>query len=48
MRAATLKGLACHTAIDGGNAGPDYTYGWGLLNMPRATELITNNNLKAL
>jgi hypothetical protein len=47
MRAATLKGLACHTAIDAGNAGPDYIYGWGLLNMPRATELITNNNLKS-
>ena len=32
MRSATLKALAIHTATDYGNPGPDYTYGWGLLN----------------
>jgi hypothetical protein len=48
MRAATLKGLACHTAIDAGNAGPDYIYGWGLLSMPKATQVITDNNIKSL
>ncbi|MES2426488.1 MAG: S8 family serine peptidase [Bacteroidota bacterium] len=48
MRAATLKGLACHTAIDAGNAGPDYIYGWGLLSMPQATQVITDNNTKSL
>jgi hypothetical protein len=48
MRAATLKGLACHTAIDAGNTGPDYTYGWGLLSMPQATQVITDNNTKSL
>lgn len=48
MRAATLKGLACHTAIDAGNAGPDYVFGWGLLNMPKAAQAITDNNTKSL
>lgn len=36
MRAATLKGLALHTADDLGNPGPDYRYGWGLLNAEAA------------
>jgi hypothetical protein len=48
MRAATLKGLACHTAIDAGNVGPDYIYGWGLLSMPAAIQVITDNNGKSL
>ncbi|GAA4091867.1 hypothetical protein GCM10022392_12300 [Mucilaginibacter panaciglaebae] len=48
MKAATLKGLACHTAIDAGNVGPDYIYGWGLLNMVAATQAITDNNAKSL
>jgi hypothetical protein len=48
MRSATLKALVCHTAIDAGNVGPDYIYGWGLLSMPNATQVITNNNLKSL
>ena len=47
MRAATLKGLACHTAFDAGNAGPDYIYGWGLLNMPKAAQAITDNGVKS-
>ncbi|GAK89408.1 hypothetical protein JCM19297_1236 [Nonlabens ulvanivorans] len=29
MRAATLKGLALHTADDAGSNGPDAIYGWG-------------------
>jgi hypothetical protein len=45
IRAATLKGLACHTAIDAGNVGPDYIYGWGLLNMAAAAQVITNNGI---
>jgi Subtilase family/GEVED domain/Secretion system C-terminal sorting domain len=48
MRAATLKGLACHTALDGGNIGPDYIYGWGLLDMKRAAQAITDNGIKSL
>jgi hypothetical protein len=48
MRAATLKGLACHTALDAGNPGPDYIYGWGLLDMTKATSAITDNGVKSL
>jgi len=48
MKAATLKGLACHTAFDAGNVGPDYIYGWGLLNMVKAAQAITDNNTKSL
>ncbi|WP_374949147.1 S8 family serine peptidase [Mucilaginibacter sp.] len=48
MRAATLKGLACHTAFDAGNAGPDYIYGWGLLNMRAAAQAITNNGATSI
>lgn len=43
MRAATLKGLALHTADDAGPSGPDVVYGWGLLNGKRAAETITGN-----
>ncbi|WP_204344411.1 immunoglobulin-like domain-containing protein [Psychroserpens algicola] len=43
MRAATLKGLALHTADDAGANGPDAIYGWGLMNTKRAAEAITNN-----
>src|SRR5262249_32640354 len=31
MRSSTLKGLAIHTADEAGNAGPDYSFGWGLI-----------------
>jgi hypothetical protein len=48
MRAATLKGLACHTAFDAGNVGPDYIYGWGLLNMKKAAQAITDNGTKSV
>ncbi|WBX73719.1 GEVED domain-containing protein [Tenacibaculum pacificus] len=43
MKAATLKGLALHTADDAGFSGPDAIFGWGLLNAKKATEAITNN-----
>ncbi|HEY9002333.1 MAG TPA: S8 family serine peptidase [Mucilaginibacter sp.] len=47
MKAATLKGLACHTAFDAGNIGPDYIYGWGLLDMKMAAQAITDNGTKS-
>jgi hypothetical protein len=40
MRASTLKGLMIHTADDLGNAGPDYQYGWGLINVKAAADVI--------
>ncbi len=49
MRSATLKGLAIHSTDEAGtNEGPDYVFGWGLLNVQRAAtalnNAITNNN----
>ena len=48
MRAATLKGLALHTADDAGIAGPDPVYGWGLLNAQVAANAITENGSGSL
>ncbi len=43
MRAASLKGLALHTADDaGGITGPDAQFGWGLLNAKKAAETLTD------
>ncbi|MCC2589440.1 S8 family serine peptidase [Chryseobacterium sp. MFBS3-17] len=48
MRAATTKGLLLHTADEAGyNPGPDYEYGWGLVNATRAAEVIRDKNLSA-
>ncbi|GAB3194255.1 hypothetical protein GCM10027293_02080 [Pontibacter aydingkolensis] len=45
MRAATLKGLAIHTTDEAGKTpGPDYKFGWGLLNAKRAASVISNTN----
>ena len=40
MRSSSLKGLVLHTADDAGNPGPDYIYGWGLLNTESAAEVL--------
>jgi len=40
MPASTLKSLLIHTADDLGNVGPDYTYGWGLVNVKAAGDLV--------
>ena len=40
MMASTLKALMIHTADDLGNAGPDYQYGWGLINVKVAADVI--------
>jgi hypothetical protein len=43
MLAATLKGLVIHTADEAGNyPGPDYKFGWGLLNTAKAATLLSN------
>ncbi len=42
MRASTLKGLIIHTADDLGNPGPDYSFGWGLMNTLAAVELLAD------
>lgn len=43
MRSATLKGLAIHTTDEAGTTeGPDYQFGWGLLNVGRAATVLNN------
>ncbi len=45
MKSASLKGLAIHTADETGNApGPDYQFGWGLLNSKTAADFVVNAN----
>lgn len=45
MRAATLKGLVIHTAIEAGShVGPDYKFGWGLMNTENAATVIANDS----
>ncbi|WP_128545693.1 S8 family serine peptidase [Larkinella soli] len=45
MRSSTLKGVALHTADEAGDApGPDYRFGWGLLNAERAARVIGNTD----
>lgn len=44
MRAATLKAVAIHTADEAGSGdGPDYEFGWGLLNIKNAAGVITED-----
>jgi hypothetical protein len=44
MRASTLKGLLIQTADDLGNPGPDYKYGWGLVNVKAAADLLQDQS----
>lgn len=47
MKAATLKGLVIHTVNEAGkNPGPDYEFGWGLLAVDKAANLMTRNDGK--
>jgi uncharacterized repeat protein (TIGR02543 family) len=44
MRSSTLKGLLIHTATDVGNPGPDYHYGWGLIDVKSGADLIADHH----
>ncbi len=48
MRAATLKGLALHTADDAGPSGPDAVWGWGLMNGKDAANAISQDGVESL
>lgn len=41
---ALMKAIACNTASDLGNAGPDFTYGYGLINARNAINTIDNDD----
>ena len=40
MRSSTLRALMINTADDRGNAGPDYMYGWGIVNIRNAANIV--------
>lgn len=42
-KSSLIKAVACNTAEDLGNAGPDYTFGFGMLNTRRAVEALEGN-----
>ena len=45
MRSATAKGLILHTADEAGSSiGPDYRFGWGLINAKNAAIAIRDKN----
>lgn len=49
MLSSTLRGLALHTADEAGaNVGPDYRYGWGLLNIAAGAAVITNDGVSSV
>jgi len=48
LRAASLKGVALHTADDAGPTGPDAVWGWGLLNAKKAAQAISQNGNQSL
>jgi len=44
MRASTLKALVLHSADEAGEfEGPDYIFGWGLMNAERAANIISDD-----
>ncbi|MFZ0035426.1 MAG: S8 family serine peptidase [Sedimentisphaerales bacterium] len=43
MRSSTIKALMIHTADDLGNPGPDYKFGWGLINAEAAAKQIKDH-----
>ena len=49
LRSATIKALVVHTANEAGvSPGPDYMFGWGLLNVAKASDVIRNQNYNHL
>lgn len=44
LLSSTLKALLIHTADDLGRAGPDYQFGWGLLNAKAAVDFLTRHH----
>lgn len=45
LRSSTIKGLIIHTADEAGpNPGPDYMFGWGLMNTLKAVQLMKTDS----
>ncbi len=49
MRASTVRGLICHSAKEAGNnVGPDYEFGWGLIDVAKAATIISGKNTTSI
>jgi subtilisin-like proprotein convertase family protein len=49
MKSATLKALAIHTALEAGTfPGPDFKFGWGLLNIEDAAIAVLNEDFQSV
>ena len=49
LRSSTIKAIVINTADEAGAAnGPDYQFGWGLLNTKKAADVITNKDSLSL
>lgn len=48
MPSSLMKALLIHTADDLGTPGPDYSYGWGLINVKEAADIILAHKKDAL
>lgn len=48
MWSSSVRAILAHTANDKGALGPDYIYGWGLMDTERAAQLIYSNNKSTL
>ena len=44
MTSAMVKALVNHTAREAGKPGPDYSYGWGLVDLETAADVIVKKN----
>ncbi|HET9745290.1 MAG TPA: S8 family serine peptidase [Chitinophagaceae bacterium] len=42
-KSGLIKALICNGGSDLGNAGPDYTYGFGWMNLLRSVDMLSNN-----
>ncbi|MEX0608752.1 MAG: S8 family serine peptidase [Balneolaceae bacterium] len=47
LSSAGMKALLSHTADDIGNTGPDFKFGWGMLNTERAARFLTGFKAKS-
>ncbi|TKS56471.1 S8 family serine peptidase [Mesohalobacter halotolerans] len=49
LNAASMRALVIHTAREAGdNSGPDYKFGWGLMDTAAAADLLTNKNFTSI
>jgi hypothetical protein len=42
-KSGLMKALLCNGATDKGNPGPDYSYGFGFMNLERSIAMLENN-----